>query len=329
MSSHGTTQEQVQGLQDAVELQDASCWASGIVNAAINMYAGEFLEGPALALWDSMGSLDERYGEQTHIGYIKALDALIASPGATQEVLRRARAALVEADTRLAAYAPPAEEVERRHMTSDELDRLQLMKDADELICVYANNHQGAALAPAAEALYVASDKLIESDEGTQTRVGYVLALDAFLASPGALEEAVRNLRRKLVESDPALAVLDEAPTEVEQPVPLAVNYAINGEEFRLEPNGTMYGFGRELKRYEVFNLLSFFRMPGVAALIDRLEIEQQTEVECAWQAQGQLEVTREQAIELLKTDEELMTRLVHVVAERYVKEQATSSPAE
>lgn len=94
----------------SVDLQDASNWASGIVNAAINMHAGKLMTGQARALWDDMGEFGARYALDTHIGYIKALDALIASPEATQVVLQRVRNRLLKEDPGLAAYGKASPE---------------------------------------------------------------------------------------------------------------------------------------------------------------------------------------------------------------------------
>lgn len=214
-----------------------------------------------------------------------------------------------------------AEEETTPPRSRDELHMLQLMKDADELICVYANNSSPGNLPGAAEALYSASGHLIETDDDLQKRVGYIMALDAFLASPDALEGAVRTLRQSLVNSDPEIARVYSATLPAPgQPAPLAIVHRINDNDFRLEPDGTLTGFMvQDLAPADVFDLLTFFRMPGVAGLIARAEAERQTATEQEWQAEQHEEMTRERALALLQADDELMRRLARIAAERGV----------
>lgn len=252
-------------------------------------------------------------GPETHPDDVYPVQRVTHLLGADLVTITTKTAVFLMTDKEYTRSIPEEEQQEER-------DARELIKDADELIAVYANNRGGSTMPAVTEALYSASGHLIESSDATQQRVGYVLALDAFLASPGALEQAVRNLRTKLVASDPDLAMLGSTPVTPEQVVPLAVCHQINGEEFSLEPDGTLTCvLGDKLAPRDVFDLLTFFRMPGVAALIDRAEIERQTQTELEWQEAKRQEMTRAQARALLETDEILMRQMEIAAAHRFI----------
>lgn len=168
----------------------------------------------------------------------------------------------------------------RKQATDDQRHLMDRTKDVDDLICVYANNHGNHELPPVADALYEASVHLIQSDDATQTLVGYVLALDVFLASPGVIEQAVRNLRQALVNSDPELAMLDRTPARSAAELAGPRSVKIGETVFLLNPAGELAIDNRipaaELTAGETHALLTFLRMPGVAEFIDQSEAERQ-----------------------------------------------------
>ena len=63
-------------------------------------------------------------------------------------------------------------------------------------------------MTPAPAALWNAGLELIEDEGSTQTRIGYVLVLDALAASPDALATVAADLRARLVDAAPELEAL-------------------------------------------------------------------------------------------------------------------------
>jgi hypothetical protein len=144
-----------------------------------------------------------------------------------------------------------------RKRTPDELDAANRLTEADDLVALFASMRGDQLLTPAALALYDAGVKLVQDQNLTTRRMGYLLGLDAMLASPGAIEQVAQQLRTALAASDPALALVPEpaalpigegAPVEPDlsgvstspagsPPLPLLLR-DIDDMSFRLEPDG-------------------------------------------------------------------------------------------
>ena len=99
--------------------------------------------------------------------------------------------------------------------TREELQQSDLTDDAEAMLVGTLAGVDDNDLSPAARTLWDASSEVLEgADRYTaRERFGYVLALDALIASPEAVQRALRSLRAQLVRCDPALALVDqEAP---------------------------------------------------------------------------------------------------------------------
>ena len=87
----------------SVGLMDAMNWAGGVINAAINIEIDGLLPpGPRL-LWDTASPLLAcgRWDLEARVAYVLMLDALTASPRATQALLKGLRDHLVAKDPAL------------------------------------------------------------------------------------------------------------------------------------------------------------------------------------------------------------------------------------
>ncbi len=69
--------------------------------------------------------------------------------------------------------------------------------------CIHMRIHEHMTPAPAA--LWDAGLELLGDEGSTQTRIGYVLALDALAQSPEALAAVAADIRARLVDAAPGL----------------------------------------------------------------------------------------------------------------------------
>jgi hypothetical protein len=67
---------------------------------------------------------------------------------------------------------------------------------------------QAETFEAAAARRWHAGTHLLEDDRPALQRLGYVLVLDALVASPNVVGQALQELRRALVQYDPALALM-------------------------------------------------------------------------------------------------------------------------
>ncbi len=86
-----------------IDFSDAEDWASGFVNAAINMHATELLPEAGTTLFRSIAPMFEVAPGtvSARLAYCLTLDALASSPEALKVIAQRLRTRLIETDPRL------------------------------------------------------------------------------------------------------------------------------------------------------------------------------------------------------------------------------------
>ena len=79
---------------------------------------------------------------------------------------------------------------------------------ASDFITACIDMHVWEHMPPASAALWHAGLELLGLEGSTQTRFGFVLALDALAQSPDALATVAAELRARLVDTAPGLGAL-------------------------------------------------------------------------------------------------------------------------
>jgi len=294
--------EKLQG--PSAELQDATNWASGIVNAAINMDAGEELTGQAKELWSTASSLFEsaRFSAQHRKGLKLRLDALLMQPEVLIDVAREAGDHLVATEAAEKAQGPLSDDEVKRIVEllpalsawlkgstvteKPDFDLRHVMEEIDGLTAAAITGGVWTALPPAGVALFKAGCHLVAVGErhSFTVRAGHLLNLTALLQAPEVLPQVLQNLRSALLDADPQLAPLAGDVTPL-APVPLAVNHTIDGLHLDMLPDGSLEisgvtdGPGR-FEPADAYALATFLRLPAVAALLETQEVARQTEQE-------------------------------------------------
>ncbi len=103
-ATHDTTITNSDG-KPSMDVQDATIWAGDFINSCTNMHVFDLLLPAADVLYSSTGPLFEnkKYSLEARLAYVLCLDALVSSPDALVEVVRRLRARLIEVSPELQA----------------------------------------------------------------------------------------------------------------------------------------------------------------------------------------------------------------------------------
>ncbi len=89
-----------------------------------------------------------------------------------------------------------------------EQDTRDTMITVTDFVTACIEMHVWEAMPAAPAALWKAGCTLLGDEGSTQTRIGYVLALDALAQSPQALAQVAAELRARLVDTAPELETL-------------------------------------------------------------------------------------------------------------------------